>query len=346
MRDFYRCLVVLLASWMFVASTSGTAQAIPLRVLESSRATPGMVEARFMGTSTILFDDGTDQILIDGFFTRPGWATVGCGLIAPNSGAIQTSLARAGINNRLRAVLVAHSHYDHALDAPTVARRTGAQLVGSVSTRNIGLGGGLSNNRIQVVADGDQLTFGAFRITVFSAPHSPNALFPGTITSPLGPPARASRYREGGNFSFLIEHRGFRILVQPSANFSPRRYRNVRADIVFLGIGALGRQSSAFTVTYWREVVHATGARLVIPIHWDDFFQPVGTEFAAMPLLFDNVVPAMNRARSIGARAGVRVRAMPAFEPVDMASAPSQPLPAVLRLICQHNAHRPICMGN
>ena len=44
---------------------------------------------------------------------------------------------------------------------------------------------------------------------------------------------------------------------------------------LLLAIGGLGAQSPDFVERYWHETVEATGAKLVIPIHWDDFLRPV-----------------------------------------------------------------------
>ena len=48
------------------------------------------------------------------------------------------------------AVIPLHAHYDHAMDAPEVARRTGALLLGSESSANVARGWGLPERQIQV----------------------------------------------------------------------------------------------------------------------------------------------------------------------------------------------------
>lgn len=78
-------------------------------------------------------------------------------------------------------------------------------------------------------------------------------------------------YRGGCNFSFLVRHNDHNIQIHPSANFLSGMFKNERVDIVFLGVGTLGRQSKQFAASHWREVVQATKARFVIPIHSDDF---------------------------------------------------------------------------
>lgn len=249
---------------------------------------PGTLRATFLGVTTILFDDGETALMTDGFFSRPAFKEVAMGVIAPDRARIEDALGKAGVT-RLAAVLTAHSHHDHAMDTPVVAAMTGAVIVGSESTANIARGLDFPKDRVRVIRGGEQLVFGRFTIRVIKSPHSPGALFPGEITSPLRPPAPAREYKEGGNYSFLIEHDKQRILVHPSANFSPGALDGVHADVVFLGMGTLGKQSDQFARDYWREVVRSTGARLVIPIHWDNFFRPLAEPLEPLPRPFDDV---------------------------------------------------------
>ena len=95
--------------------------------------------AHFLGTSSVLLSDGQTSVLSDGFVTRPGMLRVGMGKIAPNRALVRAAIERLRVDN-LAAVVCAHSHYDHALDAPVWALETGAELVGSESTANIGRG--------------------------------------------------------------------------------------------------------------------------------------------------------------------------------------------------------------
>ena len=182
-----------------------------------------------------------------------------------------------------------HSHYDHAMDSPEVARRTGAQLVGSESTANIGRGVGLPDGQIRVVNPGEPMDFGAFTVTAIPSQHFPHGMAMGEITAPLVPPAGAMEYLEGGSFSLLFEHPAGALLVQGSAGWQPGALAGRRADVVLLGIGGLGSRDEAYREDYWREVVGAVGPRCVIPIHWDDFTLPLDEPLAASPLLLDDV---------------------------------------------------------
>lgn len=248
----------------------------------------GDLKVTFLGVSTLLFDDGETAIMTDGFFSRPGLFSV-LTRISPDSATIRETLDRAGVT-RLAAVIPVHSHYDHAMDAPYVAKWTGAQLIGSTSTANVGRGAGLSEDRITIAVEGQPMTFGRFTVTLLESRHSPTGrlLMPGEIARPLTPPARTSDYRLGEAYSVVIRHDGRTILVQGSAGFIPGALEDVPADVVYLGVAGLGNQPAAFRDSLWNEVVAATGAKRVIAIHWDDFTRPLTKPLQPMPRLMDD----------------------------------------------------------
>ncbi|MBP1783434.1 L-ascorbate metabolism protein UlaG (beta-lactamase superfamily) [Micromonospora sp. HB375] len=265
------------------------------------------VEAIFFGTTTVWLSDGTSGILIDGFLSRPSLLRVAFGRVAPDLGRITSALARAGVT-RLDALFVAHSHYDHAMDAPEVVKHLGGRLFGSESTLNVGRGAGLAEESMTRIADGGEHTVGAFTVRVLAAVHSPGNRFPGTIDEPLVPPVRASSYRDGGCFSFLITHPGGSLLIHPSANFVPGKFDGLDVDVLYLATGALGVQPRRFQDDYWRHVVEATRPGLIVPIHWDNFFVSLDRRLRPLPPVFDRfaVTKAFLDRRSAEARIPVR----------------------------------------
>lgn len=230
------------------------------------------VSACFLGTSSLLLHDGDTAVLSDGFVTRPGLARVLAGTIAPDQDVVAGAINRLGVVS-LAAVFCCHSHYDHALDAPVWAEQLGADLVGSASTVNVGRGWGLPETALKVVGEGEALTYGEFRLEFVTSLHSPGDRYPGTIDQPLVAPAKAGAWKTGLVYSVFITHRGRTILIHASANARPGALAGRRAEVVYLGIGGLGRQDEVFAEQYWNEVVRATGAKRVILVHWDDFFR-------------------------------------------------------------------------
>jgi L-ascorbate metabolism protein UlaG (beta-lactamase superfamily) len=310
-------VIAILFAWLaYRLNDRPSLEAHAERVLRSSGRPPGGVRITFLGVSTLLVEDGETAILTDGFFTRPGKLRTVLGRIAPDRDRIGRALERAGIS-RLAAVIVAHSHYDHAMDAPEVAERTGALLVGSESTANIGRGWGLAEDRMRVVHGGETMELGKFRVRVVATRHFPHRVAMGEIEAPLRPPARATAYREGGSFSILIERGEKTMLVQASAGFVEGGLQGRKADVVFLGMAGLGGKDEAYREAYWREVVQAVRGRRVIPIHWDDFSRPLDQPLVPFPRLLDDFDASM---RFVVERAGserVDVRLVDAWETVD-----------------------------
>jgi L-ascorbate metabolism protein UlaG (beta-lactamase superfamily) len=277
------------------------------------------VRVRFAGVSTLLFDDGETAWMTDGFFSRPPLAALASGKIAPDAEAIARELARLGVS-RLAAVVPVHSHYDHAMDSPIVAQRTGALLIGSASTLNIGRGLGLAEDRMRQVTPGEIVRLGKFKLTFIASRHSPTLFTDGTkaetVDAPLVPPARPLAWREGTTWSLLVEHPATGpVLVQGSAGYVPGVLRGRHADTVFLGVGTLGSKSARYRETYWNEVVRTVGAKRVIPIHWDAFWLPLTEPLQPMPRLADDFDASMADLQRLGARDRVEVRMAPTFTP-------------------------------
>lgn len=302
------------------------------------------LRATFMGTSTLLIQDDETQILIDGFFTRPGFWTMALGQMRPDEKRIDDGLRAGGVDGqRLAAVLVAHAHHDHALDAPDVAhKRPGSstrpvELVGSESLANIVLGRFPDAPRpiVRPAPTRTPYTYGAFKVSAFQTRHSPTPLRNAQADKPLARDAYILSYRMGPNYAFVIDHGDVRILVYPSAYPPEGQERalvqGLQPDVVFLGVGKLGDRGQAavdFTERYWREVVLDSRASLVIPIHWDDFKQPF--EFsdppdAASPLKaqpkplgwpLDNARKGLHRVMGLACRDRVEMAWVPLFVPI------------------------------
>ena len=274
------------------------------------------VRATFLGVTTILLDDGDTAVLTDGFFSRPNIIRSMAGRVAPNQRRIRDGLARGRIDE-LAAVLVAHSHYDHALDSASVAHLTAATLLGSDSTRLIALGDGLPDHRIRVIRPGEQLAFGRFAITAVPSRHSPGDRAPGHIDHLLTPPAKVHDYKTGDCYSFHIAHPDGQLAIHPSAHYLPGAWSGHRADTIYLGIGVLGKQTPAFRERYWDETVTTVGARRVVLIHWDNFTRGLRRPLRPLPRPLDDIPAALQWLRQRCDHDGITL-ALPRFGvPVD-----------------------------
>ena len=263
--------------------------------------------AHFLGTSSVLLRDENTSILCDGFVTRPGMLSLQFGKINPNRQLVRTAIDRLDVANSLAAVFCAHSHYDHAMDAPIWVNETGADLIGSESTANIGRGLNVPESSLKVVSDGQTLSYNDFELTFIHSVHSPGDLYPGVVTDPLVPPAPTRAWKSATCYSVLVNHPQGRILIHASANFVPGALSGHHADVIYFGVGLLGKQSDEFLNTYRDEVVITTGARRIILVHWDDFFRTLDHPLRPMPYLADDFDATMNRLLPLAERAGVEV---------------------------------------
>jgi len=267
------------------------------------RPSTGELSAVFLGAASLLFTDGANAILTDPFVTRPREELLGS--IGPDEGLIKQTIAHLGVST-IDAVATGHSHYDHAMDAAVFAQLTKAVLLGSDSTMKIGLGAD-PPPKMDEVSDGASRDYGKFRISFIESKHSDPVRFPGDIVKVLRPPQRVGEWKVGKVWSIHIQHESGSLLVHGGAHFVPGALAKIRADVVYLGIGALGKQSEAFVEEYWNEVVRATHARRVILIHWDDFFRPLGKPLRPMVSPIDKFDVTLQRLRRCGATDGVGV---------------------------------------
>jgi len=286
---FFSVLVLALLAlaglaWMFSMRPGMESTRTHAYPVARSQDGPALV-ASWHGTTAVLLSDGQTSLFIDPFFTRPGgWLRLMLNRpIAPDEALIRTALAQSGAPS-LAAVLVSHSHYDHAMDAGLVAKLTGAQLLGSASTANIGRGSGLAESQIRTIEPGRAMQFGRFTVTFLQSRHAgaTGGRPTGDITEPLVPPAPYTQYRQGGAYSILIEHPLGTILHHGSAGWLPDMFEGRRADLVFLGIAAAPSPED-----YLKQVVDAVGATRVIPTHWDDFTRPLSAALVPLPFGVD-----------------------------------------------------------
>ena len=258
----------------------------------ASTSVPDTVTATWLGITTLLFDDGETQILIDGFFSRPTLLDAVLDRPIDNDAAIINYALDEFRMRRLAAIIPAHSHFDHAMDVGAIANRTSASIIGSASTAEIARGAGVPEDQITLVVENQRYEFGRFTVTLYRSRHAPigwrgTIPIPGTIDTPLTTPAPISAWREGGSYTVVIEHPEGTTVVQGSAGFAEDLLNGVSADVVMLGVGGLESLGRDYAERYWQALVTTTGGHTVYPIHFDDFTQPFGEIEVAPRFLSD-----------------------------------------------------------
>jgi len=273
-------LGVLMALCVGAGCGSGleTAEALAVPAPPPGQRPPG-VYVTWLGTAGMVIDDGQTRIVIDPFVTRDRLGTVLLARpIESDPALVDRWLSRAG-GLSADAVIVTHSHYDHALDAPVVARRTGAALIGSPDTLRQARAHRLDSRQLIAAKTGEPMVFGRFTVTLRPSMHGDPELYQGSADEDFQIPAPARDYRTGEVYTVLVEHPWGTLLHHGSAARTPQTYDDTtRADVVLLGIA-----SREDTEDYLHAVVDAVGATRVIPMHYDDFFRPLDEPLRPLP---------------------------------------------------------------
>lgn len=282
---------VAVLAWLWSSRPDLDKVAWPSPATASAAATE-TVTLTWLGVTTLLFDDGETQILIDGFFSRPSLADIVLRRPVDSDAAVINFALDEYRMRRLAAIVPVHSHFDHAMDIGAIANRTSASVLGSESTARIARGAGVPEDQITTAVENRPYTFGRFTVTLVSSPHAPlgwrgSVPMGGTIDAPLTLPQPISAWREGGSYSVVISHPKGTTIVQGSAGFSNGRLLNIHADVVMLSIGGLSALGRGYAEQYWQALVTTTGAHSVYPIHFDDFTRPFG-EIVPSPKIISN----------------------------------------------------------
>jgi len=229
---------------------------------------PAGLELQWLGTAGFrLAYEGT-TVLIDPFVSRRDLRS---SLRARSLVADEALVAR--LLPRADAVLVGHTHFDHAVDVPALARG-GATVYGSRSARALlGLHG--LADRAVVVEPHRPYEIGPFVVRFVPSRHSKllaGLAVPadGELTCDALDHLGLGAYRCGQVWGIHLEVAGTSLYHQGSADLIDDEYREGPVEVFLCGIA--GR---VYTPRFVDRVLRVVDPRVVVPHHHDDFFRPV-----------------------------------------------------------------------
>ena len=177
---------------------------------------------------------------------------------------------------RANYILLSHTHFNHCMDVPYIAKKTGAVVIGTESTSNVALNNGVPEAQTIVVKGGEDLAFPELSIKVIPSLHSPLSckLYRDFGTVPAGKfPLCLDDYVEGGTLAYLVRFAGRQILLFGSMNYIEREVAGLRPDIALIA----SARPRLDIHDYTGRLVRAIGCPpIIIATHWDDQGLPYG----------------------------------------------------------------------
>ena len=257
------------------------------------------LEIRYLGSGGHLIRRGTTAIMSAPFFSNPGLFRVGVGRISPDSdridAAVEKIIENGGRLDDVQAILVGHAHYDHLMDVPRVWREytPHAKIFGSLTAKHILRGFDIPDDKIEALNStaasrwtaGRWVVLDDLRFMAIESEHAPHAfgikVYGGEVREDLDrPPRRATGYREGQTFAYLIDFLdpdgsvAFRIHYQDSASNAPLGYPPTLQgdDPRSVDVAIVCAASFSQVQGYPEGILRAVDARYVVIGHWEDFF--------------------------------------------------------------------------
>lgn len=175
-------------------------------LLPLSRASAA-IEFRWLGVASFLITDGETKILFDPAWTRPGvFHWLGMASFKTDPEIVDKVLKKIEVT-KLDAVLVTHSHYDHIIDAPYVAKLTGATFYTDKNFEKIAKAYDKTITTAPLEVN-KSFQIGKFKITAYQTDHAPLLgsidFVPGNIPKDFN--FNFWDYKAGKTWVYLLEH--------------------------------------------------------------------------------------------------------------------------------------------
>jgi L-ascorbate metabolism protein UlaG (beta-lactamase superfamily) len=248
-----------------------------LRALESvPLGLPAGLEIEWLGVAGYRLTYAGVSLFVDPYVSRvPLRALLLRRRALPDLGLIDRYVSAPG---PVAGVLVGHTHWDHAVDAPAIARRFGCRAYGSHSLVHLMALHGLAGSAVEVEPR-RPYELGPFVVRFVPSRHSKllfgrRVPFDGPLTCADLHALSPGRYRCGAVWGIRIEVAGVALYHQGSADLDDAALGAEPVDVFLAGIA--GRE---VTPRYWERILPRLDPRVIVPAHYDDFFRPLGGGF-------------------------------------------------------------------
>lgn len=234
---------------------------------------PAGLEVEWLGVSGYRISAEGKTLFVDPYLSRIPFAE----LLRRRSALPDPALLDRFVDapGEVVGVLVGHTHFDHAVDAPAIARRFGCRAYGSDSLVTLMGLHGLAEQTVEVEPY-RTYELGPFEVSFTPSVHSKLLLglavpYDGDLTCEHLDGLTPGAYRCGQVWGISIKVAGVSFYHQGSANLIDEAVRERDIDVFLAGVA--GRN---FTDDYWRRIIPRLNPKVVVPTHYDNFFRPLG----------------------------------------------------------------------
>ena len=233
---------------------------------------PAGLELQWLGTAGFRLAYGGTTIVIDPYLSRASHGDLARNRVLHSDAAMVDRLIP-----HADAILVGHSHFDHAVDVPHLAATHGCPVYGSESVQHLLGLFGLAQHAV-VVEPRRRYEVGPFTISFTPSLHSKLLLgqkvpMDGELTCGSLEHLGGRQYRCGQVWAFTIEVAGITMYHQGSADLIDDEITTKGVDVLLCGIA--GR---LWSPNFTRRIIAAVDPALIVAHHHDDFFRPIDAE--------------------------------------------------------------------
>ncbi len=239
-----------------------------------------MATAKWLGTASLELEHQGQVLLIDPHLSRHSKLRTFTRPLEPDKDRVAAYLT--GIEGRVIGVVVTHSHSDHLVDVPFIARRLDVPVWGNESTDTLLRLHGLPGCA-QVLAGGETVSVGPFTVEAVKTRHG-NVMFgqvpfPGKISPDLKPPLWVWHYRHGDPPLLVFVTAGGRTIYhQGTANL-------IDNLLPFRRVGSAWVCVSGYTYTedFLPRLLRRVQPERIVPFHFEDFSLPLAPDTRYIP---------------------------------------------------------------
>jgi L-ascorbate metabolism protein UlaG (beta-lactamase superfamily) len=236
---------------------------------DDDAALPRGLSLEWLGTSGFRIGFEGHQLLVDPYLTRiPLGDLVRRRAARPRWEAIAARVPAAS------AILIGHTHFDHAMDAPVIAGALGCPVYGGASLGHLMGLHGLADRAV-LVEPHRSYPIGPFTVRFVPSRHSKLGLglwtpYDGELSCEHLDELTPQAYRCGQVWGIRIEVAGAVLYHQGSCDLVDDEIPRGEVDVLLAGIA--GRR---FTPRYLDRLLARIEPRVIVAHHWDDFFRPL-----------------------------------------------------------------------